>query len=167
MELRDVFEDALPQLILFSFLVLMRNRIFFLVLLLGLAACSERPTNNPATSSEPSTAITADEAVAIVSELPEAKAWSKYLNDSTGGKVQAAMTVEPEHPETIEGKQYWSVNYYENQPTHFHRWQTFMVRLDGKEILVDDVTTGEYRSLEEWREKEKPMERVNKTKAPP
>ena len=32
---------------------------------------------------KPSAAITADEAVAIVSELPEAKAWSKYLDDST------------------------------------------------------------------------------------
>jgi hypothetical protein len=76
------------------------------------------------------------------------------------------MMVEPQQPEAREGKYYWSVNYYENHPTHFHRWQTFMVRLDGKEILVDDVTTGEYRSLDDWRRKEKPMDRVRETKAP-
>lgn len=144
----------------------MRSRNLILVLLLSLAACSERPAATPAASSQAPPGITANEAVAIVSELPEARAWAKYINDNTNGKTRAAMMVEPQQPEAREGKYYWSVNYYENQPTHFHRWQTFMVRLDGKEILVDDVTTGEYRSLDDWRRKEKPMDRVRETKAP-
>ncbi len=146
---------------------LMRITTALAVLFLGLVACTERPATAPVTSKQEIAAgITANEAVAIISELPEAKAWAKYISDSTNGNVRAAMTVLPEHPVIRGANKYWSVNYYENQPTHFHRWQTFMVSLDGKEILVDDVTTGEYLSLHEWREKEKPMERVRETRAP-
>ncbi|HEX3532555.1 MAG TPA: hypothetical protein VH988_36315 [Thermoanaerobaculia bacterium] len=70
--------------------------------------------------------------------------------------------VEPEEPETIEGKRlrYWSVGFYEFQPDHSHRWDTFLVRVDGKEILVEDLLGGDPMTLKEWRRKEKPMDRA-------
>jgi hypothetical protein len=72
-------------------------RILFLLpaLLLG---CSEQPQPKPVVSSA---LITQEQAVALVWELPETKAWAKYIEQKTEGKVRAALIVEPETPETI------------------------------------------------------------------
>ena len=102
----------------------------------------------------------------MIWELPEVKALAKYIEEKTAGKVRAALMVEPNTPENLAGNKYWAIGFYENQPTHVHRWQTFLVRLDGKEILVDDLITGDYWNLQKWREKEKPLERVRESKTP-
>jgi hypothetical protein len=94
--------------------------------------------------------ITQDQAIEMVGKLPEVKAWSAHLSRITHGKVRAAFMVEPDEPELIEGKRYWAVGCFENQPDHFVRWETFLVRLDGKVILVED-TDGDPISLSRWR----------------
>ena len=134
--------------------------------LLFLHGCSEQPEPKAVAPAPASASITQDQAVAIIWRLPEIKAWAKYIEKKTDGKVRAALMVDPQIPETIAEKKYWSVGFYENQPTHMHRWQSFLVRVDGNEILVDDAVTGDYLDLERWREKEKPMERVSESKAP-
>ena len=105
--------------------------------------------------------ISAEQATEIVEKLPEIKAWSAYIKRTTHGKVTSALMVMPEEPETVEGKRlrYWSVGFYENQPDHYHRWDTFLVRVDGKEILVEDLS-GDPITLKQWRKEEKPMDRV-------
>jgi hypothetical protein len=108
----------------------------------------------------PRASLTSDAAVNAVARLPEVKAWGKFILESTGGKVHGALMVMPEEPVVEEGKRYWSVEYLEDQPDHMHRWQTFLIRLDGKEILVDDPVSGDYVSLAEWRATQKPMERI-------
>jgi hypothetical protein len=104
--------------------------------------------------------ITKEQADALVWNLPEVKAWANYINTKTKGAVHAMTMISPETPETIEGKKYWSVGFYEDQPDHVVRWQSFLVRLDGKEILVDTDSPDEYLSLKEWRAKAHPMERI-------
>lgn len=74
--------------------------------------------------------------------------------------------LKPTYPGLVSGNKYWAVGFYEDQTTYAHRWQSFLVRLDGKGILVDDVATGDYLGILKWREKEKPMERVRETKEP-
>jgi hypothetical protein len=147
-----------------------RNRV--LVLIVSSAFCCEISSARPAVSDPPVAAaeapagITANEAVDIVWQLPEAKAWSKFIRDQTNGEAHAALIVEPEQPESRRGKSYWSVNFYENGTSRYHRWQTFLIRTDGKEILADVKTSGEYRGLEEWRRIEKPMDRVREADRP-
>jgi hypothetical protein len=141
-------------------------RIGFLLtaFLLIALCCSEEQYSKAA--APVATSITKEKAVAIVWDLPEIKAWAKYIDAKTKGTVHAATMVIPEIPVTIKKKQYWSVNFYEDQPEYFHRWQSFMVQLDGKEILVDTIRPDDYISLQEWRTKEKPMERIRESKAP-
>ncbi len=38
--------------------------------------------------------------------------------------------------------------------------ETFLVRVDGKEILVEDLLGGDPITLNQWRKREKPMDRV-------
>jgi hypothetical protein len=105
------------------------------------------------------TSITREQAIAQVAELPEIDAWQEYVNQRTAGKVLTSLIVNPETPKTYAGQEYWAVSFYESQATHDSRWQTFLVRVDGQEILVDDLE-GKYRSLENWRQQDKPMARV-------
>jgi hypothetical protein len=110
------------------------------------------------------TSITREQAIAQVAKLPEIDAWQEYVNQRTAGKVLTSLIVNPETPKTYAGQEYWSVSFYESQATHDSRWQTFLVRVDGQEILVDDIE-GNYRSLETRRRDDKPMERVNPPKS--
>src|SRR5579863_2968809 len=107
--------------------------------------------------------ITGEQAEAIVWDLPETRAWADAIAKRSRGAAHATTMVLPEDPETIEGKRYWSVNFYETQPDHIHRWQTFMVRLDGKEILVE-TDTGDHLSLQDWRVKQQPLARAGDAK---
>jgi len=109
--------------------------------------------------------ITSVQATEIIWKLPEVKAWSAYILKKTDGKIRPALMVEPEEPVEIEGKRYWSVGFFENQPEKYLRWETFLVRVDGKVILVQDaIGGGDPLTLKQWREQEKPMDRVRETK---
>lgn len=67
----------------------------------------------------------------------------------------------PAESTTIAGKQYWPVDFYESDSTHIHRREAFLVSLDSKDILVNDIEDGPI-SLQEWRNNKKPMERVER-----
>ncbi len=126
---------------------------------------SKSPPNRSAPAApvpQPAT-ITSERAEAIVWDLAETRAWADAIARRSRGAAHATTMVLPEDPETIDGKRYWSVNFYETQPDHIHRWQTFMVRLDGKEILVE-ADTGDHLSLQDWRAKQHPLARASDTK---
>jgi hypothetical protein len=111
-------------------------------------------------------AITSERAEALVWALPEIKAWAKYIGAESEGKAHAMTIVEPEAPEIVKGKRYWSVNFGEDDGDHTHRWQTFMVRLDGAAILVDTDTPDEYLTLKQWRVRDHPMDRIRGSQTP-
>jgi hypothetical protein len=125
--------------------------------------CTKAVSSSPPPLSNATTSITRKQAIAIINKLPEIAAWHAYVKAATAGAINTTLSVNPETPITYAGRKYWSVSFYENQPTHNSRWQTFLVRLDRQEILVDDLE-GKYRSLATWRRDDKPMERVNPSK---
>jgi hypothetical protein len=124
------------------------------------------PTEPPKLKAvESSTAsITREQAIDRVAKLPEIAAWRAYVTAQSSGTVSTTLSVNAETPETFVDQEYWSVSFHENQPRHRHRWQSFLVRLDGQEILVDGPD-GKYRSLDTWRRDDKPMARVNPPKS--
>jgi hypothetical protein len=105
-------------------------------------------------------AIDREQAIERIANLPEVVAWKQYIAKQSDEKVKSSLMPQGDHPVTIAGKQYWKISFNESQPTHHHRWQTFLVRVDGAEILVDDVNGGDYLDLETWRSKAKPMDRI-------
>lgn len=122
---------------------------------------------SPLSSNErsiPAAPITKERAAAVIAELPEIKAWSDYIERSTEGKAHGAIMVSSEDPVVWEGKQYWPVNFYDNQPTHFDRWESFLVGLNAQDIVVDDLEAGMI-SLRQWRDSKKPMQRIQQENA--
>ena len=111
-------------------------------------------------------AITSERAEALVWALPEIKAWAKFIGAQSKGKARAMTIVEPEAPAIVEGKRYWSVSFGEDDGDHTHRWQTFMVGVDGGAILVDTDAPDEYLTLKQWRVREHPMDRIRGAHAP-
>ncbi len=141
---------------------------FALVVLLVLAAIGyfekqhTKPTAPPSTITPseqpvaiPST-ITKEQAAAIISDLPEIKAWSNDIERTSEGKVHGMIMNPSTELTTIAGKQYWPVDFYESAPTHIHRRESFLVSLDSKDILVNDIEDGPI-SLQKWRNNKKPM----------
>ena len=123
------------------------------------AVASENPVAPPKKPEAIPTELTVDNAVALILELPEIKAWSNYIDQKSRGKVHAALLTPAKEPQDIDGKRYWPVDFFESQDTHMHRWESFWVRIDGKEILVDDLADGPI-SLQEWRDQKNPLERI-------
>jgi hypothetical protein len=103
--------------------------------------------------------ITSDQAEKLVWALPEAKAWAAHIERVSAGKNHGGTTVYDDQPDTIVGRQYWAVEYIEDTPDLIHLWQIFLVRVDGRTILVQDIATGEPLTLSVWRKKEHPMDR--------
>jgi hypothetical protein len=116
-------------------------------------------------SQSESVSITKEQSVFKIAELSEIVAWRKFIKEQSEGKTRAVLRLQSEMPQTRSGRKYWSVGFYESQATHDHLWQSFLVRLDGKEILVEDIE-GKYLALETWRKQENPMARVGSLKAP-
>lgn len=115
-------------------------------------------TSSKQTAAIPTT-ITKEQATAIIFELPEIKAWSIDIERTSEGKVHGMIMDPPTELTNIDGKQYWSVDFYESDSTHLHRRESFLVSLDSKDILVNDIADGPI-SLQEWRNNKKPMEQV-------
>lgn len=150
----------------------MKITSLFAVLIFLVVGCSEKSDTSSPTSTTTSlsasaipASISKEQAVAIILELPEIKAWANYIEQTTEGKAHGSTMAQPEEPRTIDEKKYWTVSFYENQPAQMHRWETFLVSLDSKTILVDDILD-DVISLQEWRDNKKPMERIQVKNAP-
>ena len=113
--------------------------------------------NSPAAKSGKS--ITKRQAENLVWKLPEVKAWVAYVKRISKGKSNGAThDWETTAQRADNGHSYWSVDVAEDDAEHMVTWTTFLVRTDGKEILVDDIVSGERWTLEQWRDRTKPME---------
>lgn len=123
-----------------------------------------QPTKPTSTPSEQTVALPVplnkEQAMAIIAELPEIKAWSDYIERTSDGKAHGMIMEPPAEVTLLDGKQYWSVGFYENQPAQSHRWESFLVGLDHKDIWVDDIEEG-FISLQTWRDTKKPMARID------
>lgn len=103
--------------------------------------------------------ISKDRAVEVVWQLPEVRAWAESVEKQSKGKAHGASKIDDD-PEVVDGKRYWSVTCFVDHPDHINRWHTFLIRLDGKEILADSPASGDFTTLELWRLREKPVHRI-------
>lgn len=92
--------------------------------------------------------------------LPELKAWSAYLEKSSGGQTRGALIEYGPTPKAIANKRYWQFSYVENTPDAAHRWESFLVGQDTDDILVDDFETDRPLTLAQWRRDKRPMQRT-------
>jgi len=98
--------------------------------------------------------------VKIVSAIPEVKAWTKHIEKKTSGKSRVVLRPS-ETPNLKEGKEYWSVAFFEDNGSYYHLWQSFLVSLDGGTVLIEGADPSESPlSLEEWRKTKKPLKGV-------
>ena len=87
-------------------------------------------------------------AVKRVEALPEYKKWLSLVSATQGTHPASLPAVDRQ---IRRGHRcYWSVAAYEDQGTHLHLWQIFLVSQDGNHILVEDIE-GNPMSLAKWR----------------
>lgn len=103
----------------------------------------------PAQSDAPATRP----AVAALLALPEVKAMSEQIQNSSMGAAHGAIIGGDGEPKVVNGKTYHPYSFMESDPKISRRIQGFYVTADGKDILVDDIETGDAIPLEEWRKK--------------
>ncbi|HZX27442.1 MAG TPA: hypothetical protein VFF16_10255 [Telluria sp.] len=126
----------------------------------GWVARQHRPAAPPGASAPPAAAAASQPAINALMALPELKAWSEWIEKTTGGRSHGAVVAGDPAPRTIGGKTYLAYSFVENEPEAAHFWQGFYVTASGDSILVEDATSGETMSVEQWREKEHPLDRI-------
>lgn len=99
------------------------------------------------------------DAMKALMELPELKAWSAHLNQSSGGTVNGALVEYGPTPKTIGANTYWQISYVENTPDAAHRWESFLVGENTADILVEDDDLDRTMTLEQWRATKNPIAR--------
>jgi hypothetical protein len=114
----------------------------------------------PVVESAPAGSLTEEQAEDLLLRLPELKAWSNYIRRKTKGTAHSYVMAQPDEPIRHEGKLYWSIGFFEDIEAGYHRWQQFLVRIDGKEILIDDYLNDRIMTLKQWRKQERPMDRI-------
>jgi hypothetical protein len=124
------------------------------LVLCALAACKreEPPPPKPAVVEAPAApARTREQAIAELMALPELKAWSEQIEQSSHGKVHGAVIEDDPTPRVIDGKAYYQLSFVENRKQNVHRRASFLVARNGDDILVEDAETDTLQSLSEWR----------------
>jgi hypothetical protein len=124
------------------------------LVLCALAACKreEPPPPKPAVVEAPAAPVrTREQAIAELMALPELKAWSEQIEQSSHGKVHGAVIEDDPTPRLIDGKAYYQLSFVENRKQNVHRRASFLVARNGDDILVEDAETDTLQSLSEWR----------------
>ncbi len=148
-------------------------RLFIGVLVissLGLGGCLSQTSQSPeAVPSEPaaeniSVADADSKAQAAVDylqeQVPEISNYASLINqynqeNATDNKLVIYVNGVPEPTSSdIYRNNYFNIYVGEDLGTHTSRFATFLVRQDLQEILVDDVLTGQYITLAEWRQQQ-------------
>lgn len=109
------------------------------------------PAPAPAKASAPAT----EPAVAALLALPEIKAAAEQIEKSSMGAAHGAIIGGDGEPKVVGGKTYKSYSFMESDPKISRRLLGFYVTADGRDILVDDIETGDTIPLEEWRARSK------------
>lgn len=125
---------------------------------------AKQPAPAPVAASAPASANTAkppsEQAVTALMALPELKAWSGWIEKKSKGAAHGAVVADASGNRTINGRTYQAYSFVENDAESAHFWQGFYVTPTGDSILVEDAATGDVVSVEEWRQKDKPLERL-------
>ena len=104
-------------------------------------------------------ALSREQAVAALMALPELQAWSKQIEQASGGKAHGAIIEYDNQLREHGGKRYYQLSFIENNDDTAQRWESFLVSQTDGDILVDDDIDGTILSLAQWRETKKPLQR--------
>lgn len=94
----------------------------------------------------------------LMEQVPEIAQFNKQVEEynkmnNTSGKPIVRIDSTPDAKGiTPYEKDFYAVYIGESTDSHTNRWGTFLVRKDLKEILADDPATGQYITLQQWRE---------------
>lgn len=103
--------------------------------------------------------LSREQAVATLMALPELQAWSKQIEQASGGKAHGAIIEYDDQLREHGGKRYYQLSFIENNDDTAQRWESFLVSQSDGDILVDDDVDGTVLSLAQWRETKKPLQR--------
>ncbi len=86
--------------------------------------------------------------------IPEIKEFESQISKASKGQVGLSMRIDnvPGDSSDEPFSRYYIVYVGENHPDHTVRWNSFYIREDLNEILIEDIVTGEVISLGQWRE---------------
>lgn len=113
----------------------------------------------PASVARPAPVRSKAQASLALLALPELKAWSVRIEQSSHGRLHGALIEDDPAPLVVDGKRYWQFSFVANGADAASRWESFLVAEQGDEILVDDSSTDNLLSLEQWRQQKQPMAR--------
>lgn len=132
-----------------------------LALALSAAGCKraerEAPKAAPPAATE-APVRSKEQAMADLLAVPELQAWSEQIEQRSKGKARGAVIEDDPVPREINGRKYYQLTFVENRADDVRRRESFLVPLQGEDILVEDVETDTLLSLQEWRRK---IKRVN------
>jgi hypothetical protein len=115
----------------------------------------------PAASAPAAQTRSKEQAMAALMALPELKEWSSQIEKSSGGKAHGALIEYDPALKTIGGRRYFQLSFVEDTADTVHRWESFLVAESGEDILVEDATTDQTMTLEQWRTSQHPLQRTS------
>lgn len=98
----------------------------------------------------------------LMEQVPEIAQFNSQVEDynktngSSGKPIMRIDSVPDSNGITPYERDFYAVYIGESMDSHTNRWATFLVRKDLKEILADDPATGQYITLQQWREQKNP-----------
>jgi hypothetical protein len=101
-----------------------------------------------------------EQAEARLMALPELQAWSRRIEQASGGRVHGAVVAFDAALRDVGGKRYHQLDFVENRPDAAVTWGRFLVGAADGEILVDDAESGGTLSLQRWRSEQRPLEQA-------
>ncbi|UVW28046.1 hypothetical protein [Massilia sp. H6] len=123
---------------------------------LALGGCKRSEPEAPKPAAAPATAKqaptrTREQAMIALLAVPELKARSAQIEKRSKGKAHGAVIEDDPEPREINGRKYYQLSFVENRANEVRRGESFLVALQGDDILVEDTETDTLRTLQEWR----------------
>jgi hypothetical protein len=89
----------------------------------------------------------------LIDSIPEIEQFEKQIISDSDGAVTIIMRLDriPDKNSNDPYRNYYCVYVGEDHKEYTVRWHSVFVSYDMKEILIDDVVTGEVLTLEQWR----------------
>ena len=115
------------------------------------------PAVTAVTSAPPAGTRSKEQAIALLMELPEIKAWSAQIASSSKGAAQGSLMEYDAAPKIIDGKRYWQLSFVENSKEAAHRLESFLVAEQGDDILVEDFANDTQVPLAQWRQERRAL----------
>ena len=105
---------------------------------------------DPAQQAASKDALTSEQALTLVANLPIAQRANKQINDFTQGRQGVSLLVE-DSLTRMNGQEYYTVRIGYNGQDRYETYHILLVnKQDKKDIRIEDVVTAEMIPIEQW-----------------